>query len=134
MELGLGDCVRYLLLLLHRNGVPFSFLKHDQWHLAFYDLKETPEIADKPRFLHDLFFDWDRLYPKCQALEEFLNALCTTGCVETTSPRYEEWNLPKNIAELWSQHFEALDEPTKRFLNAALAIAQARFQKTGQGR
>lgn len=133
MELGLGDCVKYLLILLQRNGISFSFRDWDglrHWHNLFYQIKNTQTVSRKPVFFQDLFFDWDGpTSPQCQDLAYFLHVLCVHGCVETTSPRYEEWWVPKELEELWAGQLEELDPETKRFLDEALVLARDEFSR-----
>jgi len=95
MNLSFGEFVKFLILLLHRNGIAFSFRNHRAWHLLWYRLKEMPETNGKPIFFKTLVFDWDTEYPVCQELSEFLWTLYRTGSVVTTSPEYEEYRLPK---------------------------------------
>lgn len=131
MELGFGDCVRYLLVLLQKNNISFSFrdwdgLKH--WHNLFYGIKNAQTVSRKPAFFQNLFFDWDGPQsPQCQDLAHFLRVLCVHGCVVTTSPSYESWWVPENMATLWARQLEELDPETKRFLDEALVLAREEF-------
>lgn len=132
MELGLGDCVKYLLVLLQKNGVPFSFRDSSglsRWHLFFFKIKEAQTVSRKPLFFQDLFFDWDGPYPKCQDLAYFLHVLCVHGGVVTTSPSYEPWWVPENMAALWTRQLEELDPESKRFLDEALVLARDEFSR-----
>ena len=128
MKLSLGEFVKCLVLLLHRNGVAFSLRSYKPWHLLFYELKKIPETDGKPEFFKNLRFDWDGPYPECPELSEFLDALCWTGSIVTTSPRFEEYTLPKEMADLWSQEFEVLGDETKQFLDTTLALARNKFR------
>lgn len=132
MELGLGDCVRYLLVLLQKNNISFSFRDSSglsRWHLLFYKIKKTQTASRKPVFFQNLFFDWDGPYPECQDLAHFLHVLCVHGCVVTTSPSYEPWWVPENMVALWAQQLEGLDPETKRFLDEALILAREEFTR-----
>ncbi|QQG45620.1 MAG: hypothetical protein HYW89_01730 [Candidatus Sungiibacteriota bacterium] len=124
MEVTLGDFVKYLVLLLHQGGVPFSFRIPEPWHTLFYKLKNMPHVAGKPDFFGNLGFDWDGPYPKSEELTEFIRALCLTGSVVTTSPHFDAYALPEETKKLWLESFEKLDEPTKRFLTTAFKVAR----------
>ncbi len=124
-----GEFVKHLILLLHRNQVPFSFRSHEPWHRLFFRLKTVPAVAGKPVFFEILAFDWDKTYPRSQELSDFLSILSVTGSVATTSPRYETYILSEETEESWLNTLNMPDKATRRFLNTALEMAREEFQK-----
>jgi hypothetical protein len=65
-NISLGDFVQQLLLQLEDNELYFR--DERPWHELFYQLKTSPAAPGKPRFLSDLFFDWNGAYPRCHEL------------------------------------------------------------------
>lgn len=129
MELSLGEFVKFLILLMQRNNVKFSFRAFGPWHLLFYRLKNMPETDGKPRFFENLNFNWDGTYPKSPELSEFLSALCWIGCVITTSPEFEEYRLSEGVERAWSEQFEPFGGEANQFLNKALLLAREEFRE-----
>lgn len=119
----LGEFVNQLLVLFHKHKVNLALHKRSAWHNLFYKLKNMPEIAGKPDFLKDLWFDWDAPYPKSPELSRYFYALGMTGCVLSDSPRFQEYWLDEKLADLWSERFEKLDENSKKFLQTAFELA-----------
>lgn len=129
MEISFGDFVKYLVLLLQKNGIDLPFHTQEAWHLLFYRLKKQQDFPGKPAFLETLWFDWDDPYPKSPELSEYLNALCMIGVVETNSPRFDRYRLSKVMEELWQEQFEKLNEEIKQYLNLSVQIAKEEFPK-----
>lgn len=114
----LGDFVQQLLLEIGERELHF---KHERpWHELFYALKSA-EGPGKPRFLNDLFFDWNGEYPKCQELSEYLHALHWTGCMAAANPGYDKFRLNRDIGNLWRTD---LDPSLSGFLQQAAEVAR----------
>jgi hypothetical protein len=104
IDVTLGDFVQQLLVQLEGREL---FFKHERpWHEFFYRLKTSPEHPGKPRFLNDLFFDWNGEYPKCQELSEYLHALHWTGCMTAANPGYDKFKLNEDVGRLWVRPIE----------------------------
>ena len=132
VEISLGDFVKYLVLLLHKNNIVFTLRSYRPWHHLFWRLKKDPAVSGRPAFFEKLWFDWDGPYPESPELSEYLDALLRVGCIESASPRFEKYWLTERMASLWLFHFEALDDQTKIFLNNAAVLAQEEFQKNAE--
>lgn len=95
----LGEFVQQLLVQIGDHELHF---KHERpWHELFYGLKTGPEKPGRPRFLNNLFFDWNGEYPKSQELSEYLHALHWTGCMAAANPGYDRFKLNPEIRNLW---------------------------------
>lgn len=129
MEVSFGEFVKYLVLLLQKNNIVLPFNRPEAWHHLFYRLKQSQEISGKPAFLEKLWFDWDDPYPKSPELSEYLHALCWTGTIETNSPRFDRYWLPKNMEKLWQEQYEKLDKTVKQYLYFTVEIAKEEFTK-----
>lgn len=119
----LGEFVNQLLVLFHKNKVNLALHKRSAWHNLFYKLKKMPEVAGKPAFLKDLWFDWDGSYPVSPDLSYYLHILGVNGCILSDSPRFQEYWLDEGLANLWSERFEKLDEDSKAFLQTVFELA-----------
>ncbi|KKS37993.1 MAG: hypothetical protein A3G49_01045 [Candidatus Sungbacteria bacterium RIFCSPLOWO2_12_FULL_41_11] len=128
MELSLGEFVRFLILLMQRNDVKFSFLSLRPWHLLFYRLKKMPETEGKPKFFENLSFNWDGAYPESPELSGFLSALCWIGCIITVSPEFKEYKLSEGVERIWLERLEPLGGEANQFLNKALLFAREEFR------
>lgn len=104
MNITLGDFVQQLLLQLRERELLFKYER--PWHEFFYKLKMSPKRPGKPRFLNDLFFDWNGEYPKCQELSEYLHALHWTGCMAAANPGYDKFKLNQAVGQLWQKDIE----------------------------
>jgi len=125
----IADVVDYLLLLLHKNGIPL-FLRYEyRWHILFYGLKKTQLIEGKPAFLRELVLDWDGIYPKCNELSEYLTGLRVTGTATIANiPRFsEDYVLREDVAMRWEEQFDLLSETDKKFLFDLFKIAKEQF-------
>jgi|ERR1019366_3467883 hypothetical protein len=103
-NLTLGDFVQQLLLQLGNRELRFK--DERPWHELFYQLKTAPESDNKPRFLKDLFFDWNGEYPKSQELSEYLHGLHWTGCIDAANPTYDRIKLNQKVGDLWRTELE----------------------------
>src|SRR4051812_39801172 len=98
----LGDFVKHLSSLLQQSSIKMPFKNERAWHLAFYELKTSPQTVGRPAFFDSLVFDWDGRYPKSQKLSEFLHALHWSSSVSAGNPSYEEISLNKEMQDLWA--------------------------------
>jgi len=118
-DMTLGDFVQQLLL---RLGDKQLYFKHERpWHEVFYRLKVSADRPGKPKFLQEMFFDWNGEYPKCQELSEYLHALHWTGCMAAANPSYDCFQLNEKIGRLWKTE---VDQPLAHFLEEAAQAAR----------
>lgn len=110
----LGEFVQQLLIQVGDRELHFK--DERPWHELFYRLKTSPDTPGKPRFLRELFFDWNGEYPKCQELSEYLHALHWTGCMTAANPSYDRFKLNREIASLWRT---TLDHDLEAFVGEA---------------
>lgn len=126
--MSLRDVMRFLILLLHREGIDLSFQERSRWHALFYELKQLPPTAGVPVSVRDAFFDWNGPVPVCQNLGNGLNVLFVTGCVEWSLPDMRTYVLSKRAIEIWAEEFDGLREGEKDFLQrVALGYARKHF-------
>jgi hypothetical protein len=118
-DVTLGDFVQQLLVKLEKKEL--SFKDERPWHEFFYSLKIGPEIPGKPRFLTNLFFDWNGEYPKCQELSEYLHALHWSGCMTASNPGYDKFRLNEAVGRLWDK---PVDDELKIFLGQTAEAAR----------
>jgi len=126
-EISLGDFVKQLAALLHKERVDMPFKNQRPWHFLLYELKSVPPVPGKPKFFEELVFDWDGPYPKSQELSDFLHALHWNASVSANNPHYDTIKLTDDVAELWLRRYEELNQETKDFVTQALKRAQAEF-------
>ncbi|MBI2635230.1 MAG: hypothetical protein HYW79_01660 [Parcubacteria group bacterium] len=129
MEISFGDFVNYLVLLLQKNNIDLMLHKQEAWHHLFYRLKRSQKVPGKPDFLETLWFDWDGPYPKSPELSQCLSVLCWIGVVQTNSPKYDRYCLPKDTEKLWLEQFEKLDKVIKQYLHSVIEAAKEEFPK-----
>lgn len=128
LELSLGDFVKYLLVLLQRNGIPFKLEDERVWHELLYALKMVPQMhSGRPQSLADLKFDWDGPYPKSQELSRSFTVL-RTNSLTCSSPAFTDYKILEGIKRRWAEEYEKLPANIKEFLNIALVIATERLQ------
>lgn len=127
MKITLGDFVKYLVLLLQKNNIALPFNNLVLFHRLFYRLKKEVNEA-KPKFLENLWFDWDGLYSESPELSRFLDAMRCI-CVETNSPKFDRYWLSEDINNLWQEKFDRIDEATKQYLNLVVHIAREEFKR-----
>jgi hypothetical protein len=125
-EMTLGEVVKQIAARMQKQNVPMPFRNERPWHELFYQLKKD-RLADKPRFLGQLIFDWDGPYPRCRELSEFLHALHWNASVSANNPHYDIINLSKDVADLWDQRSTELEASAKRFLDTAFGLAAKEF-------
>jgi len=125
--MALGDFVKELVALLHKDKVNIPFEDESPWHELFYELKKDPERAGSLMFFENLQFDWDGPYPKCQELSDFLHALHWNASVSALNPRFDSITLIDDIAELWIKRVDELTPEEKKFLYKALDEAKHKF-------
>ena len=126
-NLSLGEFVKQLAALLHKDNVTLPFKDQERWHCLFYELAKRPSALGKPKFFDELVFDWDAPYPKCQELSEFLHALHFTANVSAHNPRFEVISLDSNDADRWISQFDQDDQHLKKFLGDAVQLARSEF-------
>lgn len=126
-ELSLGEFVKHLAALLHKDKVTMPLEDERRWHLVFYALKHARNLPEKPAFLEELMFDWDGPYPKARELSQFLQALHWTGNVSAINPQFRQMTLPNDVAELWLKRLETADSQTKKLLELAVQYAKEQF-------
>lgn len=124
----LGDFVKELAALLHKEKVEMPFEKDCPWHELFYELKSL-DREGKPPFFKSLRFDWDGPYPKSRELKDFLHALHWNASVSASNPRFHSISIPNGIAEMWLERFEQIPrEEEKEFMMLAFSKAREKFQ------
>lgn len=128
-QISLGEFVKLLAALLHKQNVQMPFMNDEPWHLLFYHLTKS-DTPQKPQFFKHIRFDWDGPYPKSQQLSEFLQALHWTASVSASNPHYETISLPDELAAIWFNQFQTLNDETQQFLNLAAKSAQQEFVET----
>jgi hypothetical protein len=126
----LGEFVKELAALLHRDNIRMPFRNERPWHELFYELKSMPASPEKPAFFEELGFDWDGPYPKSRELSDFLQALHWNACVSASNPDYNTITLPPEVAHLWLTRLQQSDEETKSFLRHAVKLASQGFAST----
>ena len=131
MNISLGEFIKFLVLLLHRNQIKLSLRDHRPWHTLLYKLETKTRGQRRPAFLGDLQFDWDGEYPKSLELEEFLDALILNNSVVAINPQLNEYLIPKEIIMLWSDCLGMLEEDATKFLDTALELAKKEFKESG---
>jgi hypothetical protein len=99
-DITLGDFVQQLLLHIGTNK-ELHFKDERPWHELFYHLKRSPRRAGKPKFLEDMFFDWNGEYPRSRELSSYLHSLHWTGCMAAANPGYDRFKLNAKIGKLW---------------------------------
>lgn len=132
-ELSLGEFVKHLAALLHRDEVTMPLEDERRWHKLFYILKQAQDLPERPVFLDELIFDWDGPYPKARELSQFLQALHWTGNVSAINPQFRQITLPPDVAELWSKRLETVDPQTKKLLELAVQYAKKQFSEAMEG-
>jgi hypothetical protein len=125
--MALGDFVKELVALLHKEKINIPFEDESPWHELFYELKKYPERAESFAFFENLQFDWDGPYPKCQELSDFLHALHWNASVSAQNPSFDSITLIDDIAELWMKRVDELADEEKKFLYKALVEAKHKF-------
>jgi hypothetical protein len=126
--MSLHDAVRFLIVLLNREGINLCFQERSRWHSLFYQLKQLPPTSGVPLAIRDAFFDWDGSSPSSAELAESLWSLCFTGCIEYSSPNFRDYRLSKGVAAIWEKEFDGLKKWEKDFLErVALGYARKQF-------
>lgn len=128
-NISLGNFVQQLLLQLGDDELHFK--DERPWHELFYQLKTAPDEPGKPRFLKDLFFDWNGMYPRSQELSEYLDGLHWTGCVSASNPSYDKFKLSREVGEQWrtaeiEPHLREFVVATAHAARNELAVGNAR--------
>ncbi len=121
-DITLGDFVQQLLIQLGPRELHFK--DERPWHELFYSFKTEPDVADKPQFLRNLFFDWNGEYPKSRELSEYLHALHWTGCMTAANPAYDSVKLNQEVGDLWRTE---LDPGLRTFIAQAAQRAETQL-------
>ena len=127
-DMSLGDFVQQILILL--DGAKLHFRHERPWHELLYRLKRDPNQQGKPRFLRDLFFDWNGPYPRSRELSEYLHGLHWTGCLSAPNPTYDSFTLKPEVRQIWEQ--VEIEPELREYLTAAGEAARAELVVNGR--
>ena len=98
-------------LKLNRSSVPNE---NSSWHRLFYDLGDE-EKGGKPRFLDNIWFNWDGSYPKSPELSEFFQALNVVHLARSRDGK--KIILDKNTIVSWLNRFDSYSPELREYLD-----------------
>lgn len=124
-EISLGEFVKQLTLRFEIQGMTMPLRDERPWHMLFYKLKASSEVAGKPDFMAELLFDWDGPYPRSSELAEYLDTLHWTGCLSASNPQYEKVTVNPKVSQLWSSL--SVDPKLSSFIDYAVETAKGPF-------
>ena len=95
----LGDFVKQIIIELHFQNVLIPDYHDSRWHDLLFKLK-TDDVANKPEFLYNLSFDWDREHPISKDLRD---VLCGISCLACYRPYFGKniIHVRDDIIALW---------------------------------
>lgn len=117
--LSLSELVARMLLFYHKQHPILPLEEIRRWHEGFYWLKKNVDVVGRPDLFQDLRFDFDGPYPKCQALEEVLDALFGFQIVIRARPEFRMYELSSDMKELWEQKLPPLNKEAQEFVEKA---------------
>jgi hypothetical protein len=126
-DLSFGDFMKHLVAILHEKNISMPLKEERPWHDLFFELSQKEGQGNAPAFLSQLVFNWDGPYPRCEEVSEFLHSLHWNAGISVGNPSYSQMSLPKEIAKLWAERRNNVDEPVNTALQSALDIAESKF-------
>lgn len=126
-ELSFGDFMKHLVAFFHEKGISMPLKEERPWHDLFFELSQKEPQDGVPGFLSQLIFNWDGPYPKCEEVSEFLHSLHWNAGISVGNPSYSQMTLPEEIANLWAERRNNLDNSANAALETALNIAETKF-------